>query len=94
VERLETFSGNVSTPPTGAGDGVPVLVDVVEQLGADAYLYTHLTGEQSDAVRQSSDIVVRTEPSRAPAPAAAGARGRAARVRPGDGPAGALTRVP
>ena len=71
MERLETFSGNVSTPPTGAGDGVPVPVDVVEQLGADAYLYTYLTGEQSDTVRQSSDIVVRTEPSRAPAPAAA-----------------------
>ncbi|NEK84651.1 sn-glycerol-3-phosphate ABC transporter ATP-binding protein UgpC [Blastococcus saxobsidens] len=48
------------------GEGFPVVVDVVEQLGSDAFLYTRLpvgdTGEQL----HSSDVVVRVEPRSAP----------------------------
>src|SRR3954447_10421544 len=54
----------------GPGEGVPVVVNVVEQLGSDAYLYTKLAGESTDDVLNPSDVVVRTEPHLAP-PAAA-----------------------
>ncbi|WP_369140905.1 ABC transporter ATP-binding protein [Modestobacter versicolor] len=50
----------------GRGEGVPVEVNVVEQLGADAYLYTTLAGGDDD-VMHTSDVVVRTEPRSAPA---------------------------
>jgi multiple sugar transport system ATP-binding protein len=50
----------------GQGQGVPVEVNVVEQLGADAYLYTTLAGADDD-VMHTSDVVVRTEPRSAPA---------------------------
>jgi multiple sugar transport system ATP-binding protein len=50
----------------GPGEGVPVVVNVVEQLGSDAYLYTKLDGESTDDVLNPSDVVVRTEPHAAP----------------------------
>ncbi|MBB3676902.1 ABC transporter ATP-binding protein [Modestobacter versicolor] len=50
----------------GEGQGVPVEVNVVEQLGSDAYLYTTL-GTGDDDVMHTSDVVVRTEPRSAPA---------------------------
>jgi len=50
----------------GPGEGIPVVVTVVEQLGSDAYLYTKLGGGSTDDVLHPSDIVVRTEPHRAP----------------------------
>jgi multiple sugar transport system ATP-binding protein len=50
----------------GPGEGVPVVVNVVEHLGSDAYLYTKLAGESTDDVLHPSDIVVRTAPSAAP----------------------------
>ena len=46
------------------GRGVPVHVQVVEQLGSDAYLYTTLGGD--DDVMHTADLVVRTQ-ARAPA---------------------------
>jgi multiple sugar transport system ATP-binding protein len=46
----------------GADTGVPVVVNVVEQLGADAYLYTKLAAESTEDVLHPSDIVVRTAP--------------------------------
>ena len=46
----------------GPGEGVPVLVNVVEQLGSDAFLYTKLAGEDTDDVLHPSDVVIRTEP--------------------------------
>jgi multiple sugar transport system ATP-binding protein len=49
----------------GPGDGVAVTVNVVEQLGSDAYLYATLAGEQLDPLHPS-DVVVRVEPRRAP----------------------------
>ena len=51
----------------GAGEGVPVVVNVVEQLGSDAFLYTKLAGEQTDDVLHPSDVVLRTEPRTAAA---------------------------
>jgi multiple sugar transport system ATP-binding protein len=51
----------------GPGQGVPVLVNVVEQLGSDAFLYTKLAGEDTDDVLHPSDVVIRTEPRSAPA---------------------------
>jgi multiple sugar transport system ATP-binding protein len=51
----------------GPGKGVPVLVNVVEQLGSDAYLYTKLADEDTDDVLHPSDVVVRTEPRSAAA---------------------------
>ena len=42
------------------GQGVPVLVQVVEQLGSDAFLYTRLAG--TDDQLPVADIVVRTGP--------------------------------
>jgi multiple sugar transport system ATP-binding protein len=49
----------------GPGDGIPVTVNVVEQLGSDSYLYATLAGEQSDPLHPS-DVVVRVEPRQAP----------------------------
>jgi multiple sugar transport system ATP-binding protein len=46
----------------GEGQGIPVLVNVVEQLGSDAFLYTKLASEGTDDVLHPSDVVVRTEP--------------------------------
>ncbi|MCW2619844.1 MAG: sugar transporter ATP-binding protein, partial [Modestobacter sp.] len=46
----------------GPGEGIPVLVTVVEQLGSDAYLYTKLAGGGTDDVLHPSDVVVRTDP--------------------------------
>jgi multiple sugar transport system ATP-binding protein len=48
------------------GEGIPVVVNVVEHLGSDAYLYTKLAGESTDDVLHPSDIVVRTDPRAAP----------------------------
>jgi multiple sugar transport system ATP-binding protein len=48
------------------GEGIPVLVNVVEHLGSDAYLSTKLTSERTDDVLHPSDIVVRTSPQDAP----------------------------
>jgi multiple sugar transport system ATP-binding protein len=48
------------------GEGLPLVVNVVEQLGADAFLYTKLAGEDTDDVLNPSDVVVRTEPAAAP----------------------------
>jgi multiple sugar transport system ATP-binding protein len=69
-EALEIVAGR---------DGVPVVVDVVEQLGADAFLYTRLADQAGDDLLAPSDVVVRTEPrSAVPAGTRIGLR-----VRPG-----------
>ncbi|TFV51903.1 sn-glycerol-3-phosphate ABC transporter ATP-binding protein UgpC [Blastococcus sp. TF02A-35] len=50
----------------GPGDGVPVVVDVVEQLGSDAYLYTTPEGVQAGV--GGSGVVVRIDPRQVPVP--------------------------
>ena len=42
-------------------------MNVVEQLGSDAFLYTKLAGEDTDDALHPSDVVIRTEPRSAPA---------------------------
>ncbi len=52
-----------SVDVVGAGEGLPVSVRLVEELGADAYLYGNIAGaEHSDA----PDIVTRIDPSGPP----------------------------
>ena len=46
----------------GPGQGLPVVVDAVEHLGSDAFLYTSLPGHDAERVLHASDVVVRTEP--------------------------------
>ena len=48
------------------GEGLPVVVNVVEQLGSDAYLYTKLRGVATDDVLNPADVVVRTDPRAVP----------------------------
>ncbi|MCA0143744.1 ABC transporter ATP-binding protein [Blastococcus sp. LR1] len=50
----------------GPGDGLPVVVDVVEQLGSDAYLYTTPAGVRAGV--GGSGVVVRTDPRHVPVP--------------------------
>ena len=45
----------------GPGEGLPVVVTLVEQLGSDAYLYVSLRGS-------AAELVVRTEPRGLPVP--------------------------
>ncbi|GGM38761.1 sugar ABC transporter ATP-binding protein [Longimycelium tulufanense] len=47
----------------GAGEGFPVVVRLVEELGADAYLYGSIVGTE-DA--EAADIVTRVDPARTP----------------------------
>jgi multiple sugar transport system ATP-binding protein len=48
-----------------APDGVTITVDVVEELGSDAYLYGHLPGSNGDPLL-ASDVVARVDPDRIP----------------------------
>ncbi|PWW24933.1 multiple sugar transport system ATP-binding protein [Geodermatophilus normandii] len=57
-ESLET------APP---GEGVPVVVNVVEQLGSDAFLYATLGADDDGDVLHTADVVVRTDPRSAAA---------------------------
>jgi multiple sugar transport system ATP-binding protein len=50
------------------GDGLPVVVDVVEELGSDAFVYASFVGHQSAAVTEGADVVVRVDPRRTPQP--------------------------
>jgi multiple sugar transport system ATP-binding protein len=47
------------------GDGFPVEVRLVEELGADAYLYGHIVGTD-DAGTDAPDVVTRVDPARPP----------------------------
>ncbi|HEY9412718.1 MAG TPA: sn-glycerol-3-phosphate ABC transporter ATP-binding protein UgpC [Jiangellaceae bacterium] len=62
-ESLEAVSGEDSI-------GIPVVVDVVEELGSDAYVYGRPAGpaaeEQADRLR-SDTVIARVEPRNAPA---------------------------
>jgi multiple sugar transport system ATP-binding protein len=49
------------------GDGFAVTVDVVEELGSDAYVYGRLAGSGSDAIVDEPDVIARVDPRQAPA---------------------------
>src|SRR4029077_3672767 len=46
------------------GDGLPVTVEVVEELGSDAYLFASLPGR--DDVRELGDLIARIDPRYVP----------------------------
>jgi len=50
-----------------AGEGIPAIVDVVEELGAEAYLYAQLADNRDRSITSGSDIIARVEPRGAPA---------------------------
>ena len=50
-----------------AEDGLRVVIDVVEELGSDAYLYGSLADSRRDEAVTGSDLVARVEPRMAPA---------------------------
>jgi multiple sugar transport system ATP-binding protein len=52
----------------GAGEGFPVVVTVVEELGSDAYVYASFAGRESAAITEGHDIVVQVDPRQAPRP--------------------------
>ncbi|MDX6210855.1 MAG: multiple sugar transport system ATP-binding protein [Frankiales bacterium] len=72
--RLAKLSGDTATvgfrpeslSVVGAGQGFPVTVNLVEELGSDAFLYG-TTGHTGGEVALSNDIVARVEPRSIPA---------------------------
>jgi multiple sugar transport system ATP-binding protein len=49
-----------------AADGIPAIVNLVEELGAEAYVYAHLAAHASNSVTAGNDIIARVEPRSAP----------------------------
>ena len=47
---------------TSEADGVPAIVNIVEELGADAYLYAQIGNEVDRSVTATSDVVARIGP--------------------------------
>jgi multiple sugar transport system ATP-binding protein len=48
------------------GSGVAAIVDVVEELGAEAFVYATLTGRDNDPAGQGMQVIARVEPRNAP----------------------------
>ncbi|HLR94623.1 MAG TPA: sn-glycerol-3-phosphate ABC transporter ATP-binding protein UgpC [Jiangellaceae bacterium] len=62
--RPETLSPTTDT----SASGIPVTVDLLEELGSDAYIYGHLSGSETaptDRLR-SETVIARVEPRNAP----------------------------
>jgi multiple sugar transport system ATP-binding protein len=58
--------------PEGTPDGIPVIVNIVEELGSDAFVYGSLTNEfgHADAVHSGAgdaQVIVRVDPRQVPA---------------------------
>ncbi|KQY46007.1 ABC transporter ATP-binding protein [Cellulomonas sp. Root137] len=58
--------------PEGTPDGIPVIVNIVEELGSDAFVYGSLTNEfgRADAVHSGAgdaQVIVRVDPRQVPA---------------------------
>jgi len=49
------------------GQGIPAVVNVVEELGAEAYVYAQLAEDLSRSLTTAREVVVRVEPQDAPA---------------------------
>jgi len=47
-------------------DGLPAVVNLVEELGAEAYMYAELADTQGESVTASTNVIVRLEPNQAP----------------------------
>jgi multiple sugar transport system ATP-binding protein len=50
----------------GNGAGIPVVVSLIEELGAEAYVYSQLAENANAAVTKAPDIVMRVDPNDAP----------------------------
>jgi len=50
----------------GEGAGIPAVVNLVEELGSEAYVYCHLAGNAKDAITAMPDVIVRVDPRGAP----------------------------
>jgi multiple sugar transport system ATP-binding protein len=53
---------------TSAEEGFPALVSVVEELGAEAYVYAQMSNELERSLTAPSDVIARVDPKRAPTP--------------------------
>ena len=76
---------DVDVVPVGTPDGIPVIVNIVEELGSDAFVYGALTNEFGHAADITSgagdaQVIVRVDPRQVPA------KGETIyiKVRPGD----------
>lgn len=50
----------------GPGEGIPAIVSLVEELGAEAFVHASIDGDGSVAAIASSRVLVRVEPHLAP----------------------------
>jgi multiple sugar transport system ATP-binding protein len=53
------------------GHGIPAVVNLVEEMGAEAYIYCRLAEHANDAITTAPDIIVRVDPKHAPKAGAA-----------------------
>ncbi|WP_456844655.1 ABC transporter ATP-binding protein [Cellulomonas sp. P5_C6] len=62
---------SVDVVPEGTPDGIPIIVNIVEELGSDAFVYGSLTNEfgRADAVHSGAgdaQVIVRVDPRQVP----------------------------
>ena len=50
----------------GESAGIPAVVNLVEELGSEAYVYCQLAGNATDAITATPDVIVRVDPRGAP----------------------------
>jgi multiple sugar transport system ATP-binding protein len=50
----------------GEGKGIPAVVNLVEELGSEAYIYSQLAENVSESLTATADIVARVDPHSAP----------------------------
>ena len=50
----------------GEGAGIPAVVNLVEELGSEAYVYCQLAENANDAITAAPDVIVRVDPRGAP----------------------------
>jgi multiple sugar transport system ATP-binding protein len=51
----------------GEGHGIPAVVNLVEELGAEAYIYAQLSDRPEATITSPSDVIARVTPNAAPA---------------------------
>ena len=51
---------------TADGDGIPAIVNLVEELGAEAYVYAQLADHVTTVVTAVNDVIARVEPRNEP----------------------------
>jgi len=50
----------------GPGDGIPAVVTLVDELGAEAFVHASIDGDQTASLRGSATVLARIEPQLAP----------------------------